>query len=625
MDGDGRPEMTDDEATVTAADIARIAGVGRAAVSNWRRRYADFPEPVGGTASSPTFSLKEIEEWLRLQGKVQALPLRERAWQQIRAATDDLRLGEAVAEAAELLCGKGTPRLVPQQAVELLKEYREQSGEEAVRFLLDRYAEVHSRRLAETPPEVAEFMARLAGPGVRTVLDPACGLGILLSAMKGVEHAYGQEIEEALARIAKIRLDLTGIPGEVRAGDSLRDDAWPDLLVDAVVCHPPFNERNWGYDELVHSPRWEYGLPPKTESELAWVQHALSHLVPGGLALLLLPAVVAARRSGRRIRSNLLRRGALQAVIGLSAKTVGGTGLPVHIWILRKPADDGPPPSRVLMAEAEPGTFDEVIEVWREFQADREREIDRPGLCRTVPVIELVDDAVDVTPGRYVGAQEVSASDFPAIRERLLRGLKRTIELIPEAVPGGGRTMPLVTVSELERIGALEMVQAGRFEIDGTGQPVITDQDLLSGSRPRGQTSPEGRIRLRPGDVVVAVRGGELAARVIRESGLLLGPRLTLLRPDPAHLDADFLAGFLQATAAVAGTPSGIGRFDPRRSQVPRLPLEEQRRYGEAFRRIAEFGDQLRESAQAAHRALVSIALGFVTGTLTPPPGRGSA
>src|SRR5690606_2498712 len=199
------------------------------------------------------------------------------------------------------------------------------------------------------------------------------------------------------------------------------------------------------------------------------------------------------------------------------------------------------------------------------------------------------------------------------------------IELIPEAVPGGGRTMPLVTVSELERIGALEMVQAGRFEIDGTGQPVITDQDLLSGSRPRGQTSPEGRIRLRPGDVVVAVRGGELAARVIRESGLLLGPRLTLLRPDPAHLDADFLAGFLQATAAVAGTPSGIGRFDPRRSQVPRLPLEGQRSYGGAFRRIAEFGDQLREIEQAAHRALVSIALGFVTGTLTPPPGRGSA
>src|SRR5690606_33946315 len=107
MDGDGRPEMTDDEATVPAADIARMAEVGVTAVSNWRRRYADFAEPVGGTASSPTFSLKEIEEWLWLQGKVQALPLRERAWQQIRAATDDLRLGEAVAEAAELLCGKG--------------------------------------------------------------------------------------------------------------------------------------------------------------------------------------------------------------------------------------------------------------------------------------------------------------------------------------------------------------------------------------------------------------------------------------------------------------------------------------------------------------------------------------
>jgi hypothetical protein len=47
----------DDDATVSAADIARLAGVGRAAVSNWRRRYPDFPPPVGGPASSPRVGL----------------------------------------------------------------------------------------------------------------------------------------------------------------------------------------------------------------------------------------------------------------------------------------------------------------------------------------------------------------------------------------------------------------------------------------------------------------------------------------------------------------------------------------------------------------------------------------
>ncbi|GAA4227931.1 hypothetical protein GCM10022254_16830 [Actinomadura meridiana] len=42
-----------DEGMVTASEIARLAEVGRAAVSNWRRRFDDFPDAVGGTPASP--------------------------------------------------------------------------------------------------------------------------------------------------------------------------------------------------------------------------------------------------------------------------------------------------------------------------------------------------------------------------------------------------------------------------------------------------------------------------------------------------------------------------------------------------------------------------------------------
>ena len=56
------PVMPDNAAEVTAAGIARFAGVGRAAVSNWRRRHSDFPRPVGGSVSSPSFALPEVEE-----------------------------------------------------------------------------------------------------------------------------------------------------------------------------------------------------------------------------------------------------------------------------------------------------------------------------------------------------------------------------------------------------------------------------------------------------------------------------------------------------------------------------------------------------------------------------------
>ena len=66
MDSGEREEMT-------AAAIARLAGVGRAAVSNWRRRYPEFPKPVGGSPTSPTFDRAEVEAWLKATGKADQL------------------------------------------------------------------------------------------------------------------------------------------------------------------------------------------------------------------------------------------------------------------------------------------------------------------------------------------------------------------------------------------------------------------------------------------------------------------------------------------------------------------------------------------------------------------------
>lgn len=63
----------DEHAEITAAAIARLAGVGRAAVSNWRRRYPEFPKPVGGSPTSPTFSRVEVVAWLKKTGKADQL------------------------------------------------------------------------------------------------------------------------------------------------------------------------------------------------------------------------------------------------------------------------------------------------------------------------------------------------------------------------------------------------------------------------------------------------------------------------------------------------------------------------------------------------------------------------
>ncbi|WP_372494533.1 bifunctional DNA primase/polymerase [Actinoallomurus purpureus] len=49
---------------INLALIGAMAGVGRAAVANWRRRHPDFPAPTGGTDTSPTFELAAVRAWL---------------------------------------------------------------------------------------------------------------------------------------------------------------------------------------------------------------------------------------------------------------------------------------------------------------------------------------------------------------------------------------------------------------------------------------------------------------------------------------------------------------------------------------------------------------------------------
>src|SRR5690625_2281822 len=86
-----RPSATAELSAINAVDVARLAGVSRAAVSNWRKRFDDFPNPVAGTRTSPLFDPSQIRAWLRDQGKLRELPLTDELWrvlEQLRPVTD---------------------------------------------------------------------------------------------------------------------------------------------------------------------------------------------------------------------------------------------------------------------------------------------------------------------------------------------------------------------------------------------------------------------------------------------------------------------------------------------------------------------------------------------------------
>ncbi|MEV0964651.1 N-6 DNA methylase [Streptomyces sp. NPDC049910] len=707
--------MPENAAEVTAAGIARLAGVGRAAVSNWRRRHADFPRPVGGTETSPSFALHEVERWLRAQGKLAEVPLRERVWQQLSghpagavtalrhagcllllvrdrptawlelSAVSDRRLLTRLPAALDtVLTARFGDRCSPvpapaaaelEASVPLLRGAAELAAEtgarQAFEFLLGRHLDANPRQYTLTPAGPAELMAALAGadtPG-RTVLDPASGTGGLLRAVRQPAALYAQDADPELASLTAVRLALHG-DADIRAaaGDALRADAFPGLAADAVLCHPPFNERNWGHGELAYDPRWEYGFPARTESELAWVQHALARLRPGATAVLLMPPAVASRKSGRRIRADLLRRGALRAVVSLPAGAAPPYGIPLHLWVLRRPAAGERPGQELLLVDtaelAEPGggrgkldwqgVHRVVLEAWQPFVRDGGVP-ERPGRSRSVPVIELLDDDVDLAPARHLPppAAGGDAAELAGVRERLTEALRLVHDITPEAVEPAAEGSPIrpgTTVGELVRAGALELRAGGSGSGSGSrtspgpgpvsasgpvpasgpaSVPVLTEQDVHDGTAPSG-TLPEGPapgegavepVLLRAGDVVVPVLGSGPSARVIDEAtaGAALGRNLQLLRPDPAALDPWFLAGFLRGTAnnrQASSYASTATRLDVRRLQLPRLPLAEQRRYGDRFRALAEFESALRRAGRLGEQLVQGLYDGLTDGTV---------
>ncbi|MFD8015311.1 N-6 DNA methylase [Streptomyces sp. NPDC058955] len=682
--------MPEDSATeVTAAGIARLAGVGRAAVSNWRRRHADFPKPVGGTETSPSFSLPEVEQWLREQGKLAEVPLRERVWQQLAghpvstltglvhtgcvllllrerppgvtalAALPDPRFTDALPGALEevLTVRFGIPRAVPTPtagelapAAPLLRAAIELAAElggprQCFEFLLGRHLDANPRQYTLTPPPLAELMAALAAaatasagdPPATVLLDPASGTGGLLRAAAHPTTLAVQDADPELAALSALRLALHG-DADIRsaAGDTLRADAFPELRADTVLTHPPFNERAWGHDELAYDPRWEYGFPARTESELAWVQHALARLRDGGTAVLLMPPAVASRRSGRRIRADLLRRGALRAVIALPAGAAPPYGIPLHLWVLVRPAADRRPPAEALFVDTAglvpdagrdklPWTTlqNAVLDAWAGRAAD-------DTLARAVPVIDLLDDEVDLAPARYLTAPDAggSATELAAVRERLDATLVRTRALAPAPGPARPAARPLTTVGELARTGALQLRTGGQGTAPaGREIPVLTEHDVLTGAAPSG-TLPEAAdgqaedpVLVREGDVVVPVLGGGPAARVVdaATAGAALGRSLQLLRPDPDALDPWFLAGFLRGTAnnrQASSFASTATRLDVRRLQLPRLPLADQRRHGVQYRALADFEEALRLAARLGEQLVQGLYDGLADGSV---------
>lgn len=682
--------MPRSSAQVTAAEISRLAGVTRATVSNWRRRHPDFPAPVGGTEASPAYDLAAVRDWLAARGQLPASSPADDLRTALRTADSDqsdaLRLLPLVLAASRLpdaelaalsdlpdgQLGQRARKLARPHAADLpgevepayraddagllralLRCVRQEGAVTAADVLAERDTEDGGTVGGyQTPVPLAELMTDLlAEPGrpfPASVFDPACGAGNLLvaAAQAGARELFGQDLVATQAAQTAVRLGILAPSATARlaAGDSLRTDAFPTLVAEGVLCAPPYGDRDWGHAELAADPRWLVGLPPRSEPELAWAQHCLAHLTPGGSAVLLLPPATAERAVGRRLRAELLRAGMVRAVLALPAGAATPLHVGLHLWLLRRPHPQVAAPQQVLFvdtAEPEPrrtttdptGTGggrpaldwpalrDTIRRVWRDFTAAPDEFADVPGLARAVPVIDLLGDTVDLTPARHVrtAPAAIPPDELARTAEELRGRLRRAAldladfsEAEAWSTVSARRTWRSAAVADLLRGNALTLLRApttGR----GTGA---------------GDSRPGPEIEVRAGDVLLHEllrdgTAGDRTAWVVEPDGAgqPLGRHLILLRPDPDRLDPWFLAGFLGAEENVnaAATGSTVIRLDPRRLRVPLLPLTEQRRYGQAFRRLHLLRAAADHAARLADETARTLGAGLTGGALLPP------
>jgi len=656
---------------VSLAEIARIAGVGRAAVSNWRRRHGSFPPPTGGTDASPQFDLAQVRAWLRDAGKATSLEERDLLWPRFEALGDRDSAGRVIAAVGERLASRTQDLrdlgLSPGELVladEAVAIAARDGARSTFDFLLSRWRDANVRQISSTPEPLAALMVEIANvvrsapfEEPQVVLDPACGTGGVLAAVASAAPRtiiFGQEKDPVLAALARARLGVSQggtdeavtAPADIRAADTMLADTLADVRADVVVCSPPFGVRNWGYEALLTDSRWQFGLPPRTEPELAWVQHSLARLAPGGVGVILLPAGVASRTAGRRIRAALLRGGAIQAVIALPTGSAPPYAIALQLWVVRRPSDCGEaslPPEVLLVDAAVPASADTCgIQMggkagidWarlseRVLQAVRAgtagagghgRERSRPGeRWMRVPVIDLLDEQVDLTPARYVtaaGTVDDGRESWPWDRFgtalTVLRESSDGLQAWTSA--SSNRTgSSSGTVADLIRSKSLAL-QAGRQLPEGVARggevpdgalPVLTIADLLVGGPPSrwvsaGEVAGEqpGDVTVcRDGDVVVSAVSRAFSAWVQEEGPTVLGPQLFLLRPDPSVIDPWFLAGCLRSPSNVRQADthsSAASRIDVRRLRVLRVPLAEQRRLAEVVHTLTAFERALRE------------------------------
>jgi type I restriction enzyme M protein len=231
-----------------------------------------------------------------------------------------------------------------------------------------------------------------------------------------------------------MNLAIRGIDAQIAHGDTFHNDRHPDLKADWVMANPPFNDSDWRGELLKEDKRWVYGVPPAGNANFAWVQHFIYHLAPTGLAgFVLANGSMSSNQSGEGdIRTAIIEADLVDCMVALPGQLFYATQIPVCLWFLARNKKNGRFRDRreeTLFIDARKmGTL--IDRIHRELSDEDVAKIagtyhawrgDRstgtydevPGFCKAAKLEDIRKNGHILTPGRYVGAEELEDDGEP--------------------------------------------------------------------------------------------------------------------------------------------------------------------------------------------------------------------
>ncbi|MCY1035676.1 class I SAM-dependent DNA methyltransferase [Corallococcus sp. BB11-1] len=315
-------------------------------------------------------------------------------------------------------------------------------------YFLSEFASAEGKKGGQfyTPRSVVKLLVEMLAPYKGRVYDPACGSGgMFIQSEKFVEahggklgdiSVFGQESNPTTWKLAKMNLAIRGLDANLGAenADTFHRDQHKDLKADYVLANPPFNDSDWGGDRLREDVRWKFGVPPAGNANFAWVQHFIHHLAPSGIAgFVLANGSMSSNQSGEgEIRRAMIEADLVDCMVALPGQLFYSTQIPVCLWFLSRDKKsnrfrdrrgetlfiDARKLGRMTdrthreLSEEDIARVAGTYHAWRGDKGSATYE-DLPGFCKTARLEEITGHGFVLTPGRYVGAEDVQDDAEP--------------------------------------------------------------------------------------------------------------------------------------------------------------------------------------------------------------------